>query len=397
MPDPSSQSGSPQEERSVVLDLAERVKELKCLREVAAVFADRRQSLLECLDQVVSVLPDACRYPDRATARLRLDKVVVDWPRDSFVDSAPRISAPLRVGDRERGELLICYHDPPDGSDEIADARSDLFLVEEQALLEAVSRQVGVFVAGVEADQYRSEMEATLWHADRLATIGQLAAGVAHELNEPLGNVLGFAQLALKASGVPAQVRTDLGRIADAALHGREIIRKLLLFARQTPASKQPTAMNDVVDEAMFLLEAGCENPGIRFVRELEEGLPDIAADPVQMRQVVTNLVINAMQAISGTGTVRVRTSSRDLFVELMVEDNGGGMSPEVARRVFDPFFTTKEVGQGTGLGLAIVQGIVAEHGGTVEVQSKLGQGSVFRLLLPAAGGPRLEFSGQSR
>jgi two-component system NtrC family sensor kinase len=133
----------------------------------------------------------------------------------------------------------------------------------------------------------------------------------------------------------------------------------------------------------MFLLEAGCENPGVRFVRRLGAGLPEIEADPVQIRQVVTNLVINAMQAIQVDGTVTVGTEVDHEAVVLSVEDTGSGMTPDVRRRIFDPFFTTKDVGQGTGLGLAVVQGIVAGHGGTIEVESEPSRGSVFRVRLP--------------
>jgi len=382
----SHQSDFPEHELVAVTELGERVKELQCLYKVAAVFAERRGSLHECLTRVVSVLPAACRFPDRAWASIWLDGVEVTTTTERPRFSAERIRAPLRVADKERGEVLLAYLSAPGipGGPDAGDAgKAELFLAEERSLLDAVSRQIGVFVASVEAEQRRVDMEASLRHADRLATIGQLAAGVAHELNEPLGNVLGFAQLALKAADVPAQVRTDLGRIADAALHGREIIRKLLVFARQAPASKQPTTINAVIEEAMFLLEAGCENPGVRFVRELGVGLPDIAADPVQVRQVVTNLVINAMQAISGTGAITVRTAVVDGAVVLSVADTGSGMTPEVLCRVFDPFFTTKDVGQGTGLGLAVVQGIVAGHGGNIEVESEPARGSVFRVLLP--------------
>ena len=170
----------------------------------------------------------------------------------------------------------------------------------------------------------------------------------------------------------------------EAALHGREIIRKLLVFARQAPASKQPIALNAVVEEAMFLLEAGCDRPGIRFTRKLGDKLPAFEADPVQIRQVVTNLVINAMQAIPDSGTITVRTTADVGATELSVSDTGSGMAPEVRRRVFDPFFTTKDVGLGTGLGLAVVQGIVAGHGGSIEVESKVGCGTVFRVRLPA-------------
>ncbi len=356
------------------------MKELKCLYEVAAVFAERTGTLGECLARVVAILPDACRFPARARARVRMDDIDVAWPPDRMEPMTSGIEARLLVGGRERGSVAIAYTGTTDM------AGSGAFLTEERALLNTVAHQIGVFVTGMEAEQHRANIEATLRHADRLATIGQLAAGVAHELNEPLGNVLGFAQLALKVVDVPEPVQSDLARIAEAALHGREIIRKLLVFARQTPASKQPTAMNAVVEDAMFLLEAGCENPGVRFARDLSSELPPIEADPVQVRQVVTNLVINAMQSIAGVGTITVRTYAEHGAAVLAVEDTGSGMSPEVLRRVFDPFFTTKEVGQGTGLGLAVVQGIVSSHGGTIEVNSEPSRGSAFRVRFPLPG-----------
>lgn len=398
MPAQPRPSAAPNPTPAASVELGERVKELRCLYEVAAVFAERRGSLRECLERVVSVLPAACRFPERAAACLRLDGVEVGPPPDRDGSRSERITAALRVAGRQRGEVSIAYSPEPTPAPRASkpEARATAtpydnsrFLDEERELLEAVARQIGVFVASVEAEQRRADIEATLRHADRLATIGQLAAGVAHELNDPLSNVLGFAQLALKAPDLPGQVRADLARIVDAALRGREIIRKLLVFARQTPASKQPTAINAVIEEAMFLLEAGCENPGIRFVRELGAALPDIDADPVQVRQVVTNLVINAMQSIRGAGTVTVTTAAEasgggaDMAVVLTVADTGSGMTPEVRLRVFDPFFTTKDVGQGTGLGLAVVQGIVAGHGGSIEVESEPGRGSVFRVCLP--------------
>ncbi|MBN8597266.1 MAG: PAS domain-containing sensor histidine kinase [Planctomycetes bacterium] len=407
-----SQPAVSQHAPAALAELAERVKELTCLYEVAAVFAKRggsvqggEGSLRESLARVVAVLPAACRFPERAVATLRLDGIEVASRAHGLDASSPRapLRAPLRIGGVERGEVAIAYSDGPEADGRSGDAGDageregeGGFLAEEQALLNTVAHQIGVFVASVEAEERRADIEATLRHADRLATIGQLAAGVAHELNEPLGNVLGFAQLSLKAAEVPDQVRTDLRRIAEAALHGREIIRKLLVFARQTPASKRSTALNGVVEEAMFLLEAGCENPGIRFVRELGADLPEIEADPVQVRQVVTNLVINAMQAIREAGTITVRTfadgtqGAGETGVVLAVEDTGAGMTPEVLRRIFDPFFTTKDVGQGTGLGLAVVQGIVVGHGGSIEVDSEPSRGSVFRVRIPVcAAAPR--------
>lgn len=400
---PSSVEPTPQEWACTRGDLAgqlhERVKELTCLYEVAAAFVEHRTSLRDCTSRVVNVLPGACQVPARAVARMRLDELVVASPGSAgdgyAIDAHPGtwITSDLVVAGVRRGDVTLAYTATPPHAVRagIGNDADPSFLPEERALLQTVARQVGVFVESVEAEQRRTHMESQLRHADRLATIGQLAAGVAHELNEPLGNTLGFAQLALKAPGVPEQVRADLGRIVQASLHGREIIRKLLVFARQAPASKHPISVNAVVDEAMFLLEAGCENPGIRFARDVAADLPAIEADPVQVRQVVTNLVINAMQAIAGKGTITIRTRAQGDAIVLTVEDDGAGMTPEVLRRAFDPFFTTKDVGEGTGLGLAVVQGIVAGHGGRVEVTSEPSRGSTFRVLLPIHPAPMPE------
>lgn len=389
-------NGAPCAGADLAGQLRERVKELTCLYEVAAAFVEHRTSLRDSTNRIVAVLPDACQFPARAVVRMRLDELVVASSGftgvETAIDAHPGalITSDLVVAGVRRGDVTLAYTATPPHAVRagIGNDADPSFLPEERALLQTVARQVGVFVESVEAEQRRTHMESQLRHADRLATIGQLAAGVAHELNEPLGNTLGFAQLALKAPGVPEQVRADLGRIVQASLHGREIIRKLLVFARQAPASKHPISVNAVVDEAMFLLEAGCENPGIRFARDLAVDLPEIEADPVQVRQVVTNLVINAMQAITGKGTITIRTSAEGNAIVLTVEDDGSGMTPDVLRRAFDPFFTTKDVGEGTGLGLAVVQGIVAGHGGRVEVASEPSRGSTFRVLLPIHPAP---------
>lgn len=359
--------------------LQERVKELSCLYSVAAAFVEFRGSPRECLRRIVAMLPNACRYPERVEARLTLDGVIE--ATDGFDRTSRHITSVLEVAGRERGEVTLGYAEP---AQDAGSPGGEPFLDEERSLLDTVARQVGVFIESVESEQQRVRMEMQLQHADRLATIGQLAAGVAHELNEPLGNVLGFAQLALRTPDLPEQTRTDLGRIVQAVLHGREIIRKLLVFARQAPASKSLIDINAVVEEALFLLEAGCENPRIRFVRRLSAGLPRVEADAVQVRQVISNLVINAIQSMEAGGTITVGTEIGEGEVVLTVEDTGAGMAPDVARRAFDPFFTTKEVGSGTGLGLAVVQGIVAGHGGTVELSSEPARGTTFRVRLPA-------------
>ncbi|HZW08960.1 MAG TPA: ATP-binding protein [Phycisphaerales bacterium] len=364
--------------------LRERVKELTCLYEVTLAFVEHRADLSGCFRRIVSILPGAWRFPDEAYAALGIDGVEERTPGFPAA-AANALSSDIVVAGRKRGEVRVAYGRA--GADE------GLFLPEERSLLDAVARQVAVFVERAEAEERRAAAEAQLRHADRLATIGQLAAGVAHELNEPLGNILGFAQLALRGERLPEEARADLDKIVRASLHGREVIRKLLAFAHQGPASRQRLSLNALVEEVVFLMEAGCEQPGIRFVQRLAPDLPEIEADPVQVRQVLVNLVVNAMHAASaGGGVITVSTERGPEEVALGVEDTGCGMPEEVARHAFDPFFTTKEVGRGTGLGLSVVQGIVAGHGGAIEVRSEPGRGSRFTVRLPmVARAPRDE------
>jgi signal transduction histidine kinase len=219
--------------------------------------------------------------------------------------------------------------------------------------------------------------------ADKLATNGQLAAGTAHELNEPLAAILGFAELAQKCDGLPDQANRDLAKIARATLHAREIIRQLLLFARRTPPKKAPTDINQVVNEDLEMLEARCSLAGISIVRDLAADLPNVEADANQVRQALLNLIVNAVQASPRGGEINVSTHADGGAVLVAVEDHGCGMSEEVRKHLFLPFYSTKEVGRGTGLGLSVVHGIITAHSGTIHVNSAPDRGTRIEVRLP--------------
>lgn len=367
----------PDEERHAQSELQERVKELSCLYAVSQIIVEADLARPDRIRRIVTVLPRAWRYPDRAVARITLDDERFESPEYERARAIQR--ADLVVEGVRRGAVEVGYTStsPADGEDP--------FLLGERSLLENVARQVSLFITRQEGAARRAVLEEQLRHADRLATIGQLAAGAAHEMNEPLSSVLGFAQLALKAPGTPQPVIDDLREIVAASLRARDIVKKLLLFAHQTPPKKAPLNLNESVEEALFLLEAGCERQGIRLLRHLAPDLPTIEADPIQIRQVLVNLTVNAMQAIAAEGTVTVETRAEAQHVVLSVTDIGHGMSPEILSKIFNPFFTTKDAGEGTGLGLSVVHGIVKSHGGTIEAESREGEGSRFVVRLPAA------------
>ena len=359
--------------------LRERVKELTCLYGIDQVREREHLSLPEGLQAIVDLLPAAWLYPDIAQARIQVDGV--DYvTRESRGGLRQALTSDVAVRGQRRGLIEVVYTDPRPTLDE------GPFLRDERRLIDAVANQVGSMLERREADEQRVKLEAQLRHADRLATIGQLAAGVAHELNEPLSNVLGFAQLARKASSLPKPAANDIDKTVTAALHARAVVRKLMLFARQKMPAHGQVKLNELVENGLDLLESRCAKAGIRVVRLLDPGVPEIVADAGQLQQVLVNLVVNATQATPAGGTISITTERTGDDVVLTVADTGVGMSADVLSRAFMPFFTTKGVGEGTGLGLSVVHGIVTAHGGRIEVESKPGRGARFRVLLPIAG-----------
>jgi two-component system NtrC family sensor kinase len=370
-----SPSIEPEVNGSTEAALRERVKELTCLYGIAQIAERPGASLDEILQGIVELLPPAWQYPEATSARIVLDGRSCTGP--AFRDGKEKQSATITVNGDRRGFVEVSYTEPKPHLDE------GPFLREERHLIDAIARQVALIIERKQADEDRWELREQLMHADRLATIGQLAAGVAHELNEPLTNILGFAQLAGKSPELPAQAQRDISRIVDLALHAREVTKKLLLFARQTPFKKGRVNLNDIVEDGLYFFEARCEKAGIELVRSLAADLPEIVADPAQLNQALVNLTTNAVQAMPQGGrlTIQTRASEDDVF--LVVEDTGAGMSEDTAKQIFVPFFTTKDVGEGTGLGLSVVHGIVTLHGGAISVESALGQGSRFEIRLP--------------
>jgi len=357
--------------------LTERVKELTCLYGIAQIAGQPGISLEETIQGIVELLPPASQYPKIAFARIILDGI--SYTIQGFRECRQKQTAEIIVGGVPRGAVELVY------LEEKPDLDEGPFLKEERNLIDAVARQVALVVERRQAEKDKLKLHNQLLHADRLATIGMLAAGVAHELNEPLGNILGFAQLAKKCPGVPASAEQDIGKIEAASLHAREIIQKLLVFARQTPPEKTQVNLNQVVEDGLYFFEARCAKEGIEVIRLLSPDLPEITADPAQLNQLLVNLVVNALQSMPGAGKITVQTRFCDHNVYLIVEDMGTGMSKEVLDKIFIPFFTTKDVGHGTGLGLPVVYGIVTAHGGSINVKSEPGCGTRFEIQLPVA------------
>jgi two-component system NtrC family sensor kinase len=238
--------------------------------------------------------------------------------------------------------------------------------------------------------------QAQLLQAEKLSAIGQLVAGVAHELNNPLTSVIGYAQLLLEevreaeeaAAPAPCGRSHDLRRIAEESERAAKIVRNLLAFARRQSAARAEQDVVDLMTRVLSLRAYEFRLNAIEVQSQFESALPAVLGDSGQLQQALLNLLLNAEQAMRARSVRRISVGARRVpdadAVELVIADTGHGIPEENLRRIFDPFFTTREVGEGTGLGLSICYGIVRDHGGQISVESRVGQGTTFKVLLPA-------------
>ena len=291
------------------------------------------------------------------------------------------LGIPLLSQETLVGVMCLCAHSPR------------AFSHQDVAFLASIGNQVGVALEN--ANLYHRlqqsftrlrDTQEQLLQAEKLAAVGQMVAGVAHELNNPLTGIIGFSELLLMQS-LPGDVRSSLEKIHREGLRMQRIIQNLLGFARRHKVSREPVAVNRLLVSLLETMAYQFRVNNIRVVLCLAPDLPTILADPHMLQQVFLNLMLNAQQAMveaHGRGVLTVATQRQDDRILIRLEDTGPGIPPEHRSRIFDPFFTTKPPGKGTGLGLSLVYGIVQEHGGSIRVDNREeGTGAVFTVTLP--------------
>lgn len=246
----------------------------------------------------------------------------------------------------------------------------------------------------------RQQLEMQLRQAQKLESLGALAGGIAHDFNNILTPLYGYTELVMQDLDEKSQTYEDLGHVMKAATRGKELVKQILAFSRQIEQERKPLLLHHIVKEVIKLLRASV-SPNIEIVHEGEAGIDAVMADPVQMHQVIMNLCVNACHAMREAGgrlTLKLDMQEIDAgqsganvdiqpgtYVRLQVADTGTGMDDSTRQRVFEPFFTTKPAGEGTGLGLSVSRQIVLSHKGTITVESRLGEGTVFTVMLPLA------------
>ncbi|MCX7944208.1 MAG: ATP-binding protein [Deltaproteobacteria bacterium] len=363
-------------DRRAQFNLRERIKELTCLYNVNKILQNKQYSFDEILQNIADILPSAFLLPQYSSARIVLNSK--EYKSKGYKESKINVKRPINIWGEERGFIEICYF-----FDKNPITTDIVFLKEEISLIENISLEIAKFAEQQQLEEEKQRISTQLRHADKLATIGQLSAGIAHELNEPLTIILGFAQLIKKNPILPEQIEKDIDKIINAAIYGREIIRKLLTFARQMPTKKINLNINTLLQDISQFFDIRLKKENISVKLELQQDLPHIEADQSQITQVLMNIIVNAIQAMPNGGTLTLKTQLIDNYIMVSISDTGIGMTEEVKKQIFIPFFTTKEVGKGTGLGLSVALGIIESHGGKIDFETEEGKGSTFYIKIP--------------
>ena len=356
--------------------LKERVKELNCLYEISKVALEANNDVEKLVAKTLQIIPAAMQYPELAETQIQIG--TSKFTTSQFDKCKVIIEAKLNIDKKSGGSIKIGYVKPGRGVAKLN------FLPEERSLLKTLARELSLFVKKASVEEEKEKLHVQYQHVERLAFVGELSAGIAHELNEPLAKILGFAQLVKKAGSLNDQQAEDVERIVKASLYTREIIKKLMIFSRQMPPQIARINLNDIIGNILYFIDVRFHSRGVKLRTKLDEKLPEINGDEVQISQVLVNLITNAVHAMPNGGQITVTTKAKGTFVSLLVSDTGHGMTPAVKQKIFEPFFTTKPVGEGTGLGLAVVKGIIDSHQGKIMVNSVPGVGTKFEILLPA-------------
>ncbi len=237
----------------------------------------------------------------------------------------------------------------------------------------------------------KKEIEEQMYHTEKLASMGTLAAGVAHEINNPLAIILGFSDLLLERYPPESDEYSMLKTIEKHALNAKKVVQGLLSFARYTDQKEEVCDLNKDIELVLNVVKNALTLNNIKIVKELQSDLPTIKGDPSKFQQVFLNLINNSIHAMKEGGTLSIKTKLLDSNnIEIRFSDTGYGIAPEHRNRIFDPLFTTKKVGEGTGLGLSVCYGIISQHGGKITFETKTKEessttGTTFIITLPVA------------
>lgn len=357
---------------SISKRLEERVKELSCLYEVSSAIRKHSNSVLDTLEEICKITQQAWLYPDQAIVLLELEnyKVATAALPKSYIHQSSTIS-PFN---ESRGAIKVLYN--------TGNLKNAHFLEEEQKLLNKVAIEITEFFERREIEEKKELLQRSAERNDRLSILGEITAGIAHELNTPLGNILGFAEL-IKSNSLEEQTQKDSDKIIKAAIYSREIVKKLMFFACEMPQHRESTLLKPLIEQALSLLAPNFRKAGITYSLCIDNEQLKAQIDTIQFTQVLFNILINAIYIAPEKSEIFITIRSDKDHFTMEIKDEGAGIPEALRSKIFEPFFTTKPIGEGSGLGLSVVHGIIKSHRGEIITFDNKPKGTVFQIKLP--------------
>src|SRR5690554_1619184 len=355
-------------------DLKERIKELTCLYEVSSIIVNNDYKELDkTLYSIALSVRRALQYDEHTIVEIH------SGPFHLISSALPRhsvtIESDIKVFNEPKGAIIIHYPSKY--------YKKEDFLKEEIILLKTVAVNIGDLLERAAIRENEVVVKRKMEHADRLSILGEITAGIAHELNTPLANILGFAELLKSKELKDSQNGKDLKKIINSAIYSREVVKKLMFFACEMPQNMTEVDIVPVVRDAMNLLDATLNKNGIKYKVRLPKEEILMKVDTIQLTQVIFNLVLNSIYFSPVGGMIKLGVSQSPKKITIKISDEGPGIKPENTGKIFQPFFTTKEVGTGSGLGLSVVHGIIKGHRGDIEYKPNQPTGAIFVITFP--------------
>jgi signal transduction histidine kinase len=352
--------------------LQERIKELSCLYEISSIIGSVDAADIELtLMRIANSLKNAFQYPELIEVEIAVKKRKIATTPTS--PTVAQISSNIKIFNESEGGVIVFFKNP-----EIAN-----FLKEEQDLLDNVGFKIGNMMERIEIHESENSLRRQMERADRLVILGELTAGIAHELNTPLTNILGFAELVKSNLKADQASVNDMDKIIQNTIFSREVVKKLMFFACEMPQERKEVDLVSIINHATNLLDPTFRKNKVNYEIQVDKKSITLVADAIQLTQIIFNLCMNAIYFSPKGGTVIIGVSENEEKVFLSISDEGRGLSEENLEKVFQPFYTTKAVGEGSGLGLSVVHGIVKSHKGTITAENNPTKGACFKVELP--------------
>ncbi len=354
--------------------LKERIKELTCLYEVTSIIVNcDYNNLQKCLQEISFRLKEALLYNNEAYVEIKTKDYFVS--SEALSKNMVSISSDLYASNHKEGVLKVGYPD-----DKFTE--SD-FLYEEKQLITKIGLEIGNLLERKNDLDYEELLNRKVQRADRVNILGEITAGIAHELNTPLTNILGFAELLKSKFKIETQEANDIDKIINNAIFTREVVKKLMFFACEMPQQKVFVNINEVITDAIALLDPTFKKHKISYKLNFSNPTIYLRIDTIQLTQVMFNLVLNAIYFSPPKSIITIDVTNNENGVKLSIADEGDGIKHNISDKIFNPFFTTKPVGDGAGLGLSVVHGIIKSHNGTIKHMPNKPKGTIFIINFP--------------